>query len=135
MADCEVEGTIANPRSIPQRGQCPRRGKGETKEGTSELDRIRWDRKRGRRASAEQVPQRKPYVIKANREARLAFAKMYVRQPSEYWENVIFVEESKYNIFGSDSKQKVWRKLNTAMDVKNLRPTVKYGGGNQIVWG
>ncbi|GFT82319.1 hypothetical protein TNCV_4651181 [Trichonephila clavipes] len=29
-------------------------GKGETKEGTSELDRIRWDRKRGRRASAKQ---------------------------------------------------------------------------------
>ncbi|GFT01958.1 hypothetical protein TNCV_2672971 [Trichonephila clavipes] len=28
-------------------------GKGETKEGTSELDRIRWDRKRGRRASAK----------------------------------------------------------------------------------
>ncbi|GFT04910.1 transposable element Tc1 transposase [Trichonephila clavipes] len=81
------------------------------------------------------VPQREPYISKANRQARLAFAKMYVRQPTEYWENIIFVFESKYNIFGSDGKQKVWWKSNTAMHVKNLRPTVKYGWGNQIVWG
>ncbi|GFW11981.1 HTH_Tnp_Tc3_2 domain-containing protein [Trichonephila clavipes] len=56
------------------------------------------------------VPQRKPYISKANRQARLAFAKMYVRQPTEYWENVLFLDESKYNIFGLYGKQKVWRK-------------------------
>ncbi|GFU98865.1 uncharacterized protein TNCV_3381111 [Trichonephila clavipes] len=28
---------------------------------------------------------------------------MYVRQPTEYWESIIFVDESKYNIFGSDA--------------------------------
>ncbi|GFV53081.1 transposable element Tcb1 transposase [Trichonephila clavipes] len=60
---------------------------------------------------------------------------MYARQPTEYWENVIFVDESKYNILGSYGKQKVWRKSNAAIHVKNLRPTIKYGGGNQIVWG
>ncbi|GFX70105.1 hypothetical protein TNCV_4615431 [Trichonephila clavipes] len=54
MADCEVKALLQAPLASPQRGQCPRRGKGETKEGTSELDRIRWDRKRGSRASAEQ---------------------------------------------------------------------------------
>ncbi|GFT23780.1 hypothetical protein TNCV_3512252 [Trichonephila clavipes] len=54
MADCEVKALLQAPLASPQRGQCPRRGKGETKEGTSELNRIRWDRKRGRRASAEQ---------------------------------------------------------------------------------
>ncbi|GBN95342.1 hypothetical protein AVEN_28516-1 [Araneus ventricosus] len=44
------------------------------------------------------VPRRKPYISKANRKARLAFAKMYVKQPTEFWENVIFVDERKYNI-------------------------------------
>ncbi|GFX94693.1 HTH_Tnp_Tc3_2 domain-containing protein [Trichonephila clavipes] len=73
------------------------------------------------------VPQRKPYISKANRQARLAFAKMYVRQPTEYWENVIFVDESKYDNFGLYGKQKVWRKSNTVMHVKNLQSTVKYG--------
>ncbi|GFX01742.1 transposable element Tcb1 transposase [Trichonephila clavipes] len=76
-----------------------------------------------------------PTPCKANREARLAFAKMYVRQPTEYWENIIFVYEIKYNIFGSDDKKKVWWKSNIAMHVKNLRPIVKYGRSNQIVWG
>ncbi|GFU75539.1 HTH_Tnp_Tc3_2 domain-containing protein [Trichonephila clavipes] len=52
-------------------------------------------------------PQKKPYITKANQQAMLAFAKMYVRQPTEYWENVVFVDESKYNIFGSDGKQNV----------------------------
>ncbi|GFX81563.1 transposable element Tc1 transposase [Trichonephila clavipes] len=81
------------------------------------------------------VPQRKPYISRANKQVRLAFAKMYVNQPTEYWENVIFDDESKYNIFGSDGNQKVWRKSNTTMHVKNLRPSLKYGGGNQTVWG
>ncbi|GBN10390.1 Transposable element Tc1 transposase [Araneus ventricosus] len=81
------------------------------------------------------VPRRKPYISKANLKARLAFAKMYVKQPTEFWENVIFVDESKYNIFGSDGKQKVWRTPNTVLHIKNLQPTVKYGDGNQLVWG
>ncbi|GFY33282.1 transposable element Tc1 transposase [Trichonephila clavipes] len=80
-------------------------------------------------------PQRNPYISKANRQTRFAFAKMYVRQSTEYWENVIFVDESKYNIFGSDGKQNVRWKPNTAMHVVNLQATVKYRGGNQIVWG
>ncbi|GFX85322.1 hypothetical protein TNCV_732151 [Trichonephila clavipes] len=41
MADCEVKALLQAPLASPQRGQCPRRGKGETKEGTSERDRIR----------------------------------------------------------------------------------------------
>ncbi|GFY13364.1 hypothetical protein TNCV_2336281 [Trichonephila clavipes] len=53
MADCEVEGTIASPLSIPPReGNVPDGERSD--EGTSELNRIRLDRKRGRRASAKQ---------------------------------------------------------------------------------
>ncbi|GBN90376.1 hypothetical protein AVEN_43785-1 [Araneus ventricosus] len=66
------------------------------------------------------VRQRKPYISKANRKARLAFAKMCLKHPTEFWENVIFVDESKYNILGSDGKQKVWRTPNTALHIKNL---------------
>lgn len=28
----------------------------------------------------------------------------------------------------------MWRKLNTQMEIKNLCPTVKHGGGNVFVW-
>ncbi|GFV33486.1 HTH_Tnp_Tc3_2 domain-containing protein [Trichonephila clavipes] len=40
------------------------------------------------------VPEKKPYISNANRQASLAFAKMYVRQPTEYWENITFVDET-----------------------------------------
>ncbi|GFX71192.1 uncharacterized protein TNCV_3409621 [Trichonephila clavipes] len=50
----KLKALLQAPLAFPQRGQCPRRGKGATMEGTSELNRIRWDRKRVRRASAEQ---------------------------------------------------------------------------------
>ncbi|GFV84985.1 transposable element Tc1 transposase [Trichonephila clavipes] len=48
---------------------------------------------------------------------------------------VIFSGESKFNIFGSDGRCTVWRKPNTALDPKKLRPTVKDGGGSVMVWG
>ncbi|GIX80865.1 hypothetical protein CDAR_29061 [Caerostris darwini] len=32
------------------------------------------------------VPHRKPYINKANRKARLAFSKMYIKQPTEFGE-------------------------------------------------
>ncbi|GFV22584.1 transposable element Tc1 transposase [Trichonephila clavipes] len=72
------------------------------------------------------VPQRKPYISKVNRQA------CNIRQPTEYWENVVFVEESKYNIFRSDGKQNFWRKSITTMRVKNLRPTIEYGGVTKL---
>ncbi|GBM88369.1 hypothetical protein AVEN_265901-1 [Araneus ventricosus] len=80
------------------------------------------------------VLRRKPYISIANRKAKLAFAKMYVKQSTEFWKNIIFVDGSKYNIFGSDGNQKVWHTPNTVLHIKNLRATVKYGGANQLVW-
>ncbi|GFU98002.1 hypothetical protein TNCV_232791 [Trichonephila clavipes] len=40
-----------------------------------------------------------------------------------------------YQQFRSDGKQKVWRKSNTAMHAKNVRPTAKFEAGNLIIWG
>ncbi|GFV99049.1 transposable element Tcb1 transposase [Trichonephila clavipes] len=45
-----------------------------------------------------------------------------------FWKKVIFSDESKFNIFGRDGRRTVWRKPNTALDPKNLHPTVKHGG-------
>ncbi|CAK9815645.1 Transposable element Tc1 transposase [Anthophora plagiata] len=56
------------------------------------------------------IPRKKPYII-------------------------IFSDESKFNLFGSDGRQKVWRKPNTELELKNLRSTVKHGGGSVMVWG
>lgn len=81
------------------------------------------------------VSRRKPLISEKNRKLRLEFAKNYLDKDTHFWDSVIFTDESKFNIFGSDGRQKVWREPNTAMQLKNLTPTVKHGGGNVMVWG
>jgi transposase len=77
----------------------------------------------------------KPFISEVNRKKRLAFASQYIDRPENYWNDVIFTDESKFNIFGSDGRQKVWRLPNTELEKKNLKVTVKHGGGSVMVWG
>lgn len=81
------------------------------------------------------IPRKKPLISEKNRKLRLEFAKKHINKGMDFWKLVLFTDESKYNIFGYDGKAKVWRKPNTAMDPKNLIPTVKHGGGSVMVWG
>lgn len=81
------------------------------------------------------VARKKPFINSVNRHKRLEFAKKYINQDFNFWKKVIFSDESKFNIFGSDGKQIVWRKPNTEVQKENLCPTVKHGGGNCMVWG
>ena len=48
---------------------------------------------------------------------------------------MIFADESKFNVFGSDGQQYVWRKKPEELAKKNLLPTVKHGGGKMMIWG
>ncbi|GFU82573.1 transposable element Tcb1 transposase [Trichonephila clavipes] len=47
---------------------------------------------------------------------------------------VLFTDDSKFNIFGSDGKSYVWRKSNEELRRQNLKPTVKHDGGLVMVW-
>lgn len=78
---------------------------------------------------------KKPFISEKNRLKRLEFAKAYITKPMEFWRRVIFSDESKFNLFGSDGKRFVWRKPNTELHSKNLKATVKHGGGHVMVWG
>ncbi|GBL75159.1 hypothetical protein AVEN_194409-1 [Araneus ventricosus] len=81
------------------------------------------------------VARRKTFPSKAHRRARLEFAKSYIKKPPEFWNSVLFVDESKYYVNGSYGKQMVWRKPNSELEMKNVTPSVKHGGGSQMVWG
>ncbi len=60
----------------------------------------------------------------------LKFAREHLDDPEEDWENVIWSDETKIELFGKNSTCRVWRRKNTELHPKNTIPTVKHGGGN-----
>lgn len=81
------------------------------------------------------APRIKPLISPKNKQRRLEFANRYYSHGPEFWNNVIFADESKFNVFGSDGKVRVWRKKNEELNLKNLQASVKHGGGSVMVWG
>ncbi|GFV69171.1 transposable element Tcb2 transposase [Trichonephila clavipes] len=79
------------------------------------------------------TPRKKPYISEVKR--RLEFAMKYKNKPMDFWKKAIFSDESKFEIFTPPSIRKIWRKNETALEPKNVLPTLKYGGGNVMVWG
>ncbi|CAF2969788.1 unnamed protein product, partial [Rotaria sp. Silwood2] len=81
------------------------------------------------------VARKRPYVNKRNRLKRLKFAKTMSAKPLNFWDTILWSDESKFNLFGSDGKVMVWRSKKEEFDPKCTVPTVKYGGGSVTVWG
>ena len=81
------------------------------------------------------VARKKPYVNKINRGKRLKFAKEMLENSVEFWKNIIWSDESKFNLFRSDGKVMVWRTPHEEFDLKCTIPMVKHGDGSVMVWG
>ncbi|KAK3521400.1 hypothetical protein QTP70_004344 [Hemibagrus guttatus] len=81
--------------------------------------------------SARRVPLLKPVHVRAH----LKFAREHLDDPEEDWENVIWSDETKIELFGKNSTCRVWRRKNAELHPKNTIPTVKHGGGNIMLWG
>ncbi|KAK3526009.1 hypothetical protein QTP70_012796 [Hemibagrus guttatus] len=81
--------------------------------------------------SVRRVPLLKPVHVRA----RLKSAREHLDDPEEDWENVIWSDETKIELFGKNSTYHVWRRKNAELHPKNSIPTVKHGGGNIMLWG
>ena len=57
-----------------------------------------------------------------------------VDKPLSEWENWLFTDESKIELFGAADLQHVWRPINKAFDPKYTVPTVKHPMAI-MVWG
>uniref|UniRef100_A0AAY5L6C3 Transposase Tc1-like domain-containing protein n=1 Tax=Esox lucius TaxID=8010 RepID=A0AAY5L6C3_ESOLU len=49
-----------------------------------------------------------PFLTKKNIQARLKFAKTNIKSPKSTWENVLWSDETKVELFGHNSKRYVW---------------------------
>ena len=53
----------------------------------------------------------------------------------ENWKHVVYSDESKFNLHGSDGNRWVWRERGKGFDRRYIDAHEKYRGGSIMVWG
>ncbi|KAI5188008.1 hypothetical protein NEIRO03_2662 [Nematocida sp. AWRm78] len=81
------------------------------------------------------VRPRKPRLLPHHRLDRLSFAHNPLPTPEDTWQSVVFTDECKFNLFGSDGPKTVWREPGPPTQDYQIIETVKYGGGSVMAWG
>ncbi|KAK3543845.1 hypothetical protein QTP70_030070 [Hemibagrus guttatus] len=69
------------------------------------------------------VPRRKPLLSKKNIKACLSFTRKHLDDLQDFWENTLWTDKTKIELFGRSVSHYVWRKSNTAFQKKNIIPT------------
>ncbi len=63
------------------------------------------------------------------------FAEDNLAKSMNYWNHVLWSDESKVNLFDSDGVQHVWRRPGEEYHENFALPTIKHSGGSIMVWG
>uniref|UniRef100_A0A9J7ZYN1 Transposase Tc1-like domain-containing protein n=1 Tax=Cyprinus carpio carpio TaxID=630221 RepID=A0A9J7ZYN1_CYPCA len=79
-------------------------------------------------------PRRKPLLKMMHKKACKQFAEDKQTKDMDYWNHVLWSDETKINLFGSDGVKHVWRQPGEEYKDKCVLPTVKHGGGSVMVW-
>ena len=80
------------------------------------------------------VAKKKPYLTRVHIRKRKEWALEMAKKPESFWENVIFSDESKFELFGTKRRAIVWRRPGEEYLPSCLRGSVKFGGGSVMVW-
>ena len=81
------------------------------------------------------IAAKKPFLSDAHRRRRLGFASKHRNWTSEEWKNVIWTDESTFEVGKSSRQITVWRKSNERYKLDCLTPTFKSGRTSVMVWG
>jgi len=81
------------------------------------------------------VKSKKPFLSKKHMLRRLNFARKYKNWTIEDWKKIIWSDECKFILVDSNGRQYCWKKSNEPLDKRHIKPTIKFGGGNIMVWG
>ena len=58
----------------------------------------------------EEWPKEKTFIIQLNQNFGIEFTENHLKKSSKFRKTVLFVHESKYNVFWSDGRTNMWRK-------------------------
>ncbi len=80
-------------------------------------------------------PRRTPLLKMMNKKACKQFAEDKQTKKMDYWNYVLWTDETNINLYGSDGVKRVWWQPCEEYKDKCVLPTVKHGGENVMVWG
>lgn len=81
------------------------------------------------------VAARKPLLRPENIRKRLKWAKEHRNWTVDQWKQVMWTDESKFEIFGSKRRTYCRRRPGERHKPECIQPTTKFGGGSVMVWG
>ncbi|CAJ0838371.1 8859_t:CDS:2 [Entrophospora sp. SA101] len=81
------------------------------------------------------IKRKKPYLSSKHQKRQLEFAKEHEHWTIKDWSKIIWSDESKFKVFGSDGKQYYWKHPEEPLNHFHIKPTVKFGGGSVMIWG
>ena len=80
-------------------------------------------------------PAIRPILTHRHRVNRLRWCRNHVRQPRIWWRNVVFTDETRFNISHSDGRQRVYRRLGERYARNCIVERNRFGGGSVMIWG
>ena len=79
------------------------------------------------------VGAKKPFISETNRKKRFAWTKEQKKQVNEQ-ENIIWSDESKFELFRGDGRRQVWRRSDERYNIECLNSIVKSGQQGVMIW-
>jgi transposase len=80
-------------------------------------------------------PVRRPLLTPAHKAARLQWCRDRRNWNLASWRKVHWSDESRFLLFMTDGRARVWRRRGTAYTQRNIMEQVPFGGGSLMVWG
>ncbi|KAG0752083.1 hypothetical protein G6F33_013736 [Rhizopus arrhizus] len=78
---------------------------------------------------------KQPLLTYNHRKQRLAWAKKYQNWSIQLWHQVVFSDETKINIWGSDGCRYYWTQPGDVLRPHHIDLSVKHGSGKLTMWG